>query len=169
MRLIILTKGIPASGKTSWALDEMNKHRGVYKRFNKDEMRTLLDANYGSPENEDFIFKLRNEGVEMALIKGYDVIIDDTNFNEKNFLAMCEIAERIGDVRVFEKFFEVTLKEALQRNVRRRHPIPEHIIESMFKKHIKNSRVEIRDEYFPPSKRNTQLPKVRHRPPRPMR
>jgi predicted kinase len=158
MRTIILTKGIPASGKSTWALKEMNSHRGKYKRFNKDEMRKMIDGEYRSPDCEDFIADVRSEGVELALIQGYDIILDDTNFSNKNFYTVCEIAERIGDVRVMEKFFDIKLKDALRNNAQRPHPIPEHIIESMYEKHIKNSRVEIRDVYYPPSIRPHRVP-----------
>lgn len=158
MRTIILTKGIPASGKSTWALKEMNAHRGKYKRFNKDDMRTMLDGEHRSPDCEDFILNVRAEGIEIALIQGYDVILDDTNFSNKNFYMACEIAERIGDVRVLEKFFDIKLKDALRNNAQRSSPIPEHVIESMYDKHIKNSRVEIRDTYYPPVERPYQVP-----------
>lgn len=158
MRTIILIKGIPASGKSTWALKEMNSHRGKYKRFNKDEMRKMIDGEHRSPDCEDFIVDVRVEGIELALTQGYDVILDDTNFSNKNFYMACEIAERIGDVRVMEKFFEIKLKDALRNNAQRPNPIPEHIIESMYEKHIKNSRVEIRDVYYPPSIRPHQVP-----------
>jgi len=56
----------------------------------------------------------------------------------------------VGDVQVVEKYFDVSLKEALKRNSMRDIPVPDHIIEDSYKKHIKNKKFEIQNIYFPP-------------------
>ena len=116
IRTIILCKGLQASGKSTWAIKQMVKYPGKYKRSNRDLLRDLVDNNKYTPENEKFIVDLRDTIVERSLMRGFDVIIDDTNFNDSNWFSMCEIAKRVGNVRVMEKYFSVTLKEALKRN-----------------------------------------------------
>ena len=148
MRTIILTKGMPGSGKSTWAIDQIKKYPGKYKRFNKDWMREMLDESRFSTANEQFMIMGRNYMVERALFRGWDVIIDDTNFGDRYWLQMCAIAKRVGDVRVMEKYFNVSYKECLKRNPNRRKPVPEDIIETMYKKYVKNKVVPIRDEYF---------------------
>lgn len=37
-RIILITKGIPGSGKTSWALEQMRRNPRQFKRFNKDSI-----------------------------------------------------------------------------------------------------------------------------------
>lgn len=160
MKRIILCKGIPASGKSTWVLKEMGAHCGKYKRFSKDDMRKMIDGYYRGSDCEHFIACVRAECVELALIQGYDVILDDTNFSNKNFHMACDIAERVGDVRVLEKFFEIKLKDALRNNAQRSNPIPEHIIESMYNKYIKNSRVDVRDVYYPPVIHSHRIPTI---------
>jgi len=152
MRTIILTKGIPASGKSTWAEEEMKKHPNKYKRINKDLFREMLDCNKWSEKNETFLLRMRNIIVESSLVKGYDVIIDDTNFNNIHWESMCEIAKQIGNVQVIEKYFDITLKEALERNSKRLRVVPDNVIEKMYYKYIKNTTIEEKKEYYPKNK-----------------
>lgn len=148
MLTIVLLKGLPASGKTFWTINEMKQFPGKYKRVNKDLLRTMLDGDIRSPKNESFIQKVREHIVERALYDGMDVILDDTNFGEGNWESMCFIAKKIGNVRVFEKYFPISVKEAIARNAGRPNPVPDHVIEGMYDKYIKHTKVEIRDSYF---------------------
>jgi predicted kinase len=149
MRTIILTLGLPASGKSTWAKEQLQKYPGKYKRVNKDIFRDLLDNGSFNVENEIFIEEVRDFIVQKALVNGFDVIIDDTNFGDKHFEAMCDIAKRIGDVRIFEKYFEITVKEAKLRNQNRPNSVPDHVIDNMYEKYIKGIHLQPRDVYFP--------------------
>jgi len=151
VRNIILTVGLIASGKSTWSLEEMKRYPGKYKRINQDLMRLMLDGNEWSLKNENFILDMRDRMVEKALVSGYDVLIDDVNFSNKHFTAMCKIAEYIGNVRVMEKLFPISLKEALERNSKREGfaRIEDHIVVDMYNKHFKNRKDPARDIYFP--------------------
>jgi predicted kinase len=141
---------MPASGKSTWCLEEMRKNPGKYKRINKDLMRLMLDANVFSVSNEKFILDIRDRIVESSLLKDFDVIIDDTNFSNEHYERMCKIAEYIGDVRVWEKYFPVDYEEALKRNAGREGiaKVPDHVITSMYEKHVKGRSISVRDMYF---------------------
>lgn len=130
----------------------MRKEPLRFKRFNKDSLRNAIGGGSKVPEDEKFIRDIIYHGVELALHRKYDIILDNTNFNDKDFYGICEIAERVGNVRVLEKYFEITLKEAIYNNGRRpqEEMIPFHIIENMYKKHVKGKKVPIRDLYFEP-------------------
>ena len=150
MRLIFILKGLIGSGKSTYAKELLRKYPGKYKRINRDLFRIMFDNDVHNTENENFITSARDVLIEQALAKGYDVIIDDTNLSDKAYLTACDIAKRFGDVRVLEKYMEVPLKTAIANNATREKPVPEHIIQNMFDKYIKNKKVEIRDTYFPP-------------------
>lgn len=156
MRTIILTKGIPASGKTTWALNEIKRNPGQYKRVNKDLLREMIDGGLYTEKNERFILRVRDNIVETSLAKEYDVIVDDTNFGDKHWCAMCDIAKNIGDVQVIEKYFDISLNEAIKRNSERLNPVPENVIRDMFEKHVKNKVLIPRSEYFPPVRKNNR-------------
>lgn len=149
IKTINVYKGIPASGKTTYALEQMKKYPGKFKRVNRDSLRSMLDGDHFDWDNEDFIVSLRDTIIERSLRKGFDVIVDDTNLKDTNWPMYCDIAKRVGNVRVMEKYFPVELKEALARNALRPKPIPADVIENFFDKYIKGHTVEVRDEFFP--------------------
>lgn len=124
------------------------KYPDRFKRVNKDELRSMLVGTKTDPMNEKFVTTVRDSIIEAALLKGFDVITDDTNFNDKNWFAFCDIAKRVGNVRVIEKYFEITLKEAINRNKLRANVVPEHIIIRTYEIHVKNKMVKVRDEFF---------------------
>jgi len=149
LRTITLTIGIQGSGKTVWSMEQLRLYPGKYKRVNKDSLRAMLDADVFDFKNENFILNVRDSIVERSLMRGYDVIVDDTNFSDKHWQAMCAIAKRIGNIRVFEKYFEVDIEEAIKRNATRPNPVPESVIRSLYEKHVRGKKIDVRDEYFP--------------------
>jgi predicted kinase len=149
MRTIIVCKGIVASGKTTWALEQLKRYPDKYKRINRDDLRAMLDRGRYNIDNEKFIYSIKKYIIEKSLRNNFDVIVDDTNLKEKDWMITCEIAEKIGDVRVMEKYFPVTLKEAIERNNQRDGNIPSHIVVTYYNKYIKNKKIEVRDNYFP--------------------
>lgn len=149
MRTIILTKGLPGSGKTTWAEEEIRKNPGKYIRVNRDLMRKMLMCGEGNRAMENLITTFRDRIAETSLAKGYDIILDDTNLGDRHFNAMVKVATRVGDVQVIEKYFDVPLMDALANNNKREKPVPEHIIRRMFDKFIKHKKVEAKTFYAP--------------------
>jgi predicted kinase len=148
LQTIIICKGLPGSGKSTWSLEYLRKHPGQVKRVNKDLIREMLDGTVGQFDEEKMVLSIRDFIIEKALSKHFDVVVDDTNFKDTHYFAICDAAKRVGNVRVFEKYFDITLKEALARNKGRLHPVPESIITQMFETNIKNKHMELRDVYF---------------------
>jgi len=148
LQTVIVCKGLPGSGKTTWALDYLRKHSGKIKRVNKDDLRTMLDGTVGNFDEEKMVLSIRDFVIEKALCKHFDVIVDDTNFKDTHWFAICDAAKRVGNVRVFEKYFDIPIKEALARNKNRPHPVPESVIMQMYDTNIKGRHMELRDVYF---------------------
>ncbi len=78
---VILTKGLPGSGKTTWAKSVINQQPGAYKRVNKDDLRAMLDDGHWGKRSEGFVLQVRNTIIQHALVNDLHVIVDDTNFN----------------------------------------------------------------------------------------
>jgi predicted kinase len=149
IRTIVLCRGIQASGKSTWSKEQLQRYPGKYKRINKDDLRAMLDNGVFDFKHEKFILSVRDTIAERALWRGHDVIIDDTNFSDKHWNAMCNIAKRIGNVRVMEKFFDCPIEEAVRRNALRPKPVPEGVIRKLFEDKVKGKHIEVRDEFFP--------------------
>jgi len=79
MQRIIFCKGLPASGKSTWARKFVDEHPG-YVRLNKDEIRKEVGGKH-SKKKEAWVKELRNQRFVKALLSGLSVIVDDTNLN----------------------------------------------------------------------------------------
>ena len=79
MKKVYLTKGLPGSGKSTWAKEMVSKNPNSYKRVNKDDLRAMLDNGKHSEDAEKFILNVRDSIILLALENGKHVIVDDTN------------------------------------------------------------------------------------------
>lgn len=129
---IILTKGLPASGKTTWAKELLKLEPRKWKRINKDDLRSMLDGGEWSKENEDFIIMARNILVGVALGQGYNVVVDDTNLSDKHYNTMVELFGKDADIE-YKDFTDVPLKECIRRDFFREYPVGEKVIRRMAK------------------------------------
>lgn len=115
MRLIML-KGLPASGKSTWAknLVELDP---TFVRVNKDDIRAELigDGKWTKAKEKELVIPTRNRRIQEALAKGNNVVVDDTNLepiHEKTLSHMCEIM----GVAFEKKVFPITVEEAIERD-----------------------------------------------------
>lgn len=120
MLKICLTKGCPASGKSTWAKKEISKDPLNYVRINNDDIREMVNGSVFSPDYEKIITETRNWMIKEALKRDKNIIIDNVNANKRHFETVCKIAESMGkDIQVYEKMFYVELDELLTRDATR--------------------------------------------------
>jgi predicted kinase len=125
MRQVIMTVGLQASGKSTWARQWVTEATNR-KRINRDELRAMLDAGQWSPTHERFVLVARNNLLRQALESGCDVVLDDTNLRSANFRDVCTFVESLGvEATVSERFFPVTLEEAIARDAKRLNSVGE--------------------------------------------
>lgn len=134
MPKLIMTRGLPASGKSTWA-KEMTK-KG-YKRINKDDLRDMVDAGKWSKNNEKTILGIRDELVAYLLGGGYNVIVDDTNLAPKHETNLREIAEQCGAEFEIKSFLDVPIKECIRRDLLRHPSVGERVIKGMFNQFLR--------------------------------
>lgn len=128
---ITLTRGLPASGKSTWAKEQVKK--GNIVRVNKDDLRAMLSNGKWSKVNEQIVLKIRDQATIAALNKGYSVIIDDTNLHDKHYKRMLEIAEEYSNCVVeIKEFTDVSLDECIKRDLKREDSVGEKVIRDMY-------------------------------------
>jgi predicted kinase len=116
MRTMILTIGLPASGKSTWAKEQLKKEPKRWKRINKDDLRAMLDNSVWTPENEKVVTYLQEYAVKTAFNYGFDVIVDNTHLNRRAIKQMHALAEQQGNVNVIEKVFTTDLETCIARD-----------------------------------------------------
>ena len=146
---VILTKGLPASGKSTWAKKLMKEHPGEYKRVNKDELRAMIDCGQWSRKNEEFILEIRNCVIDFAMIQNFNVIVDDTNLSPKHEAEIREMVKRYNDNYlslsltpkpvyevVIQDFTTVSVEECIERDKARVNSVGERVIRQMYRQYL---------------------------------
>lgn len=136
---IILTRGLPASGKSTWSMDQVARSNGKTKRVNKDLLRDMIDVGIWSKTNERQILDVRDVMIKIWLLDGVEtIIVDDTNFEEKHFERIKNIAEICSPVPTVEykDFLDVSLDECIERDSKRIKPVGQKVIRDMHQRYI---------------------------------
>jgi len=139
---VIICKGLPASGKSTWARELMEKEPGKYKRVNKDDLRAMLDNGKWSKSNEAFILNLRDHIILTSLfIHRTNVIVDDTNLHPKHIEHIRKLvgeSDKNSEMVVEVKdFTDVPLGVCVERDSHRAKPVGAEVILRMWEEFIK--------------------------------
>jgi predicted kinase len=133
---IIFLKGLPASGKSTFAKQLVKDNPSKYKRINKDDIRAMLDGSHWSKLNEHMVVLTRDLLVNTALIGGFTPIVDDTNFEPKHLEAIKKIADA-HNAEIEEHFFDTPVMECIERDHQRPNPVGGKVILGMYNKYLK--------------------------------
>lgn len=161
MKKILILKGLPASGKSTYAKELVAKQPGSWKRINKDDLRAMLDVSYHSKGNEKFVLKTRDWLITQALESGKHVVIDDTNLASKHEARIRKLAKEYAEttgheIRVEVKFFDVPLEECIKRDLNRANSVGEKTIRKMWKQFLNDGN----DRIVKYAEQDKELPKA---------
>lgn len=135
MRRLIITKGLPGSGKTTWAKMYQRENPNTVL-VNKDDLRGMLHQNVHSKGREAFVLEIRNAIIIRALQEGHDVIVHDTNLHPKHEAAMREIAvlpDLKGKVSIeIQDFTAVPIEQCIKQDLQRFSSVGEKVIREMY-------------------------------------
>jgi predicted kinase len=141
MAKLIFVKGLPGSGKTTWAKDRVKMSQMTNEsaahwigRVNKDDIRAKmeLDGWTWSREGEKEVIARRDELISSYLSRGQSVISDDTNLAPKHEARLRELARKFkADFEVFDLTTKVTIEECIRRDAGRECPVGEKVIKDM--------------------------------------
>ena len=131
MQKIIMLKGLPGSGKTTWA-KEMVLSGKPFIRINKDDIRESVFGGY-SQKREKYVIKISNALIRQGIEMGKSVIIDDTNLNPKHEEHIKKIAEELKvQFEVNDSFLKVTPEECIERDLKRPNSVGSKVIYKMY-------------------------------------
>jgi predicted kinase len=121
-----LTIGMPASGKTTWAQQQIN-----LVNINLDDCRAEVS---GQAENQDATLAavvLHEQKIKQSASQGLDIIISDTNLNSK---FRDELVSKLVSLGYAVEYilFPISLEVAKSRNQQRSRVVPDEILERMF-------------------------------------
>jgi len=153
---LTITRGLPGSGKTTWARTQ----RGA-ARVNRDDLRRLLHGGLvGQGWAEVQVSLAQRALVEALLTGGVNVICDDTNLRGSVVRELTELGLRCGAEVVIRDFTDVPLPVCLERDAGRPESVGEEVIRDMHRRYLAGRSLPL-----PVADVRTPVPGVRYVPP----
>lgn len=149
MTRLLITRGLPASGKTTFA----RKLQPYVVRVNRDDLRFMLHGRRLLTQwAEGQVTAVQRSMVEQLLRARADVVVDDTNLRPSTVREWAALAARFRASFEVHDFTDVPLDECLRRDAGR----PEHeqvgadSIRRMHDRYLKNRNLPLPVPYVEP-------------------
>lgn len=138
-RVLIICRGIQGSGKSTWAKQWCREDPEHRVRFNNDDICNML-GDYWVPNREKLVTEAKANMITFALIKGYDVVVDNMNLNPKEdewIRTLCANIEKDKGIHVDIEYkdFWTPVEECIRRDAMRPNPIGEKVIRQTWRRY----------------------------------
>lgn len=130
------TKGLPASGKSTWAKAWVAEDPARRARVNQDDLRRMLCLGEWDPMKEHRVWAVRHAAIDALLDLGLDVIADDTNLAPPAQASLRRIAMFHHAEFILHDFTDVPLDECIRRDAAREGGVGEDVIRGMYRKYM---------------------------------
>lgn len=139
---VIIPRGIPGSGKTTWVKAQLATHpAGTAVRISNDDLSFML---YGQPWGTFFFSDATRETLQALRISMLEtflkqdaithVYVDNTNLATPTVKSLQEVALRYGaEFIVDDQFLAVDIEECIERDSKRDAPVGGDVIRKMAK------------------------------------
>jgi predicted kinase len=143
MSKFVICRGLPGSGKSTWAREEVtNDYNGVI-RCNRDDIRKMLhDSVWKGQETESVVIMMRDAMIRAAMKARKPLVIsDDTNLDPRVVKQIAKIATFFG-YEVEVRDFDTPLKVCIERDAQRQgvERVGEDVIREMHRKFFKSGK-----------------------------
>ena len=140
MKKVIVPRGIPGSGKSTWVKSQIGTHpAGTAVRINNDELSFMI---YGQPwgtfffsdHAKDTLHEIRVAMLRSFLSRDYitHVYVDNTNLAVQTVRTLEKIAQEFdAEFIVDDQFLKVPIETCIERDAQREVPVTADIIRKM--------------------------------------
>jgi predicted kinase len=136
---LIITRGLPASGKSTAAIAWVGADPDWRARMNRDDLRTMVSGRWlGTPAQEAIVSGAQHAGVRTALAHGTSVIVDDTNLRTADVTLFSQIAEEMDAEFEVWDFRDAPLERCIAWDAQRdeHDRVGEQVIRDKWEKYI---------------------------------
>lgn len=131
MSKLIICRGIPASGKSTWAKQWVLEDPEHRVRINQDDIRIML-GKYWVPNREPLVSHIQQEAICRAMSLGLDIVSDNTNLNPKVLKSLSDVAVSNAYELEYKDFFDTPLSVCIERDKNRDIQVSEKIIRNFY-------------------------------------
>ncbi len=132
MSKLIICRGLPASGKSTWAKQWVLEDPEHRVRINQDDIRLML-GKYWVPSREKLVQEIQFDVIVEALSRGFDVVIDNTNLNKKVLDGFNRLIKTFKDYEIeYKDFFDTPLSVCIERDKNRDLQVTEKVIRGFY-------------------------------------
>jgi predicted kinase len=138
MTTLTITRGLPGSGKTTWAREQIGA-----VRVNRDDLRRMLHGRYLGYSRAEAHVSVAHRALVAALLEaGVSVICDDTNLSATVVRELRALAAKSGADVVVKDFTDVPIEVCLARDAARPDDIRvgEEAIRDMHRRYLAKDR-----------------------------
>lgn len=141
-----MMKGLPASGKSTWA-KEFVKGKKDWIRVNNDELGLMMFGELFAEGRSDDIDRARKQLITLAMSRLDNIVVDCTNLHPKHEEYLKDLVFKHNESVIYtpkpelysfeiKDFTDVPVEECIKRNKKRDNPVPDKIIYQMYRSYI---------------------------------
>lgn len=140
---IIITRGLPASGKSTWSKQFVADNKD-YKRISRDDLRFMIHDGW-LVEHDEATIAARDVILGKFMVMGYNIVLDETYLAPHRVKELNETIDKYAELFGLKltvetkDFLDTPLETCLKRNKDRganKH-VPEAFIRDYYEKYVK--------------------------------
>lgn len=136
MAKLTITRGLPGSGKTTWA-----KAQPDVWRVNRDLIRAMFTGvwDYSNQVDESMVTLLQRQMIKELLHKDRDVIVDDTNLNWRDLQSLIKFLKDMRGINIevhVKEFLHVPVEVCIERDAARPNPVGRDVIMDTYRRYL---------------------------------
>lgn len=129
--LVTLTTGLPASGKSTWAISEQTFDPTGTILTSRDDIRRMIGCfPVGTKDQEALVSQIQDDVIVRGVKAGKHVIVHDTNLNQKSPKRIKRLFDGDVDFMVMD-FTDVPVSVCIERDSKRDEPVGATVIRNM--------------------------------------
>lgn len=122
MSTLVICRGLPASGKSTWAEEWITNDPAHRLSVSRDFIRLSvlrMPSTLGNKRQETLVTSLQRQMVQEALLNGWSVCVDDTNLPQSRAKDWADLAQRCRAQFEVKDFTHVSVEICVERDANR--------------------------------------------------
>lgn len=141
MATLIITRGLPGSGKSTRARAWVAEDRAGRARVNRDDLRAMLhEGVWQGQDTETQILGARNALISSLLRRGIDVVCDDTNLAQRAARDLATVAAACAATLEVWDLTDVPVEVCVERDRDRERGVGEQVIRDLHRRYLAGRR-----------------------------